>query len=761
MLKDLSTITVHKPIVTPQGLPDTRIPESSIEKLNATLGKHGFHIGEHTSHAITDGDRAEKVTNYAIIPNQYFLYACFVYEFATELYKYIEIFDKIKSHGSKLLGSHEKIRSSISSSQDIKQHFSDEDDIALFSKFLDSENREYRFNAKNFINKEGKPRGPKDCFGSIILTQVNVPNASSSILGGLIYHICQYNELFQELRGLLHKQDSPQSNILLEDKKYGIFAFKVIKHITSKKLHDQIFTFLEKNSEDHTNYSIKHEQGSLTSLFRIESEKLSREQLLMGNKPRYYEDPIQIDSNFYYLSTEWTYKKQSRLDLDTFMKVFNSIYSDFTIIEEGNIFKLIESSTKKSLYSIALPKPFILLAGISGTGKSRFVRTQAKMAYGDLSNDFPPNFHLVPVRPDWHEPSDLLGYISRIDGERYVVTDFLSFMLKAWLAATDTKANTLPPDQIIPYWLCLDEMNLAPVEQYFADYLSVIETRKWDGANYSCSPIIKPDLFRNIEEKAGKKLFVDLFGGNVTLGDGSKEDKLWTRFMEKGIEIPPNLIVAGTVNMDETTHGFSRKVIDRALTLDFQEFFPNNFQAFIDGGQIEPKSLGFPFVSEGASADCPSLDDGGDSRQLTADFLKGLNEILENTPFELAYRALNECLISVSCFDPNTMEDLEAVWDDFMMQKVLPRIEGDVAKLRAKPEQKTDAGLKTESYGKDTVLHAIHQRLGESEFKEIWDGESRPDLLRDTEAPIACRSRKKLEWMMMRLKANHFTDFWC
>src|SRR5690606_19669529 len=75
-----------------------------------------------------------------------------------------------------------------------------------------------------------------------------------------------------------------------------------------------------------------------------------------------------------------------------------------------------------------LSKPFLLLAGISGTGKTRFVREQAK-ASGSLSE----TYCLTSVRPDWHEPSDLLGYISRLSGKaEYITTDVLNFIAKAW-----------------------------------------------------------------------------------------------------------------------------------------------------------------------------------------------------------------------------------------------------------------------------------------------------------------------------------------
>lgn len=115
-------------------------------------------------------------------------------------------------------------------------------------------------------------------------------------------------------------------------------------------------------------------------------------------------------------------------------------------------------------------KPFVLLAGLSGTGKSRLVRT---LAFKSCKNEIlrqnkrkPGNFELIPVRPNWHDSTELMGYVSRIGGEKYITTTFLKFIAKAWRYLD------------VPFFLCIDEMNLAPVEQYFAEFLSIIETRQ-------------------------------------------------------------------------------------------------------------------------------------------------------------------------------------------------------------------------------------------------------------------------------------------
>lgn len=216
-----------------------------------------------------------------------------------------------------------------------------------------------------------------------------------------------------------------------------------------------------------------------------------------------------------------------------------------------------------------LSKPFILLAGISGTGKTRFVRKQAENGNGEKC------YELVSVRPDWHEPSDLLGYISRLSGTpQYVVTDVLRFIASAWkkiadaglqisvVASNGHEQITIDGDQetlelLGPQWLCLDEMNLAPVEQYFADYLSVLETREWswndDSFTYKSDALLKPSIFKQLPSESLTMLKSDL-------GFGENDSELWDFVTQHGLGLPPQLIVAGTVNMDETTHGFRVKL---------------------------------------------------------------------------------------------------------------------------------------------------------------------------------------------------------
>lgn len=444
------------------------------------------------------------------------------------------------------------------------------------------------------------------------------------------------------------------------------------------------------------------------------------------------------------------------------------VYDKCALLLSGKKHSRLEVEIKVKPKVVNLNKPFLLLAGISGTGKTRFIREQVKN-YPGLNN-----YCLVPVRPDWHEPSDLLGYMSRISGKKeYVSTPVLHFIAQAWLhifehiseVRTDDKLGLSQEqlDHISPFWLCLDEMNLAPVEQYFADYLSVLETRHWytpselatynsqEGVDYEyvyeCDPLLNADVLQQLDDNARDSLAKQL---GLDLQTALHAD-IWAYFCQSGIAIPFNLMVAGTVNMDETTHGFSRKVIDRALTFDFNEFFPNDFDAYF-APSLQPKRLGYPTWSDGrAITDIPELEPF--SAQSVA-FLKAVNGVLQQSPFELAYRALNELMLALLAHRPANTAELVAIWDDFMMCKVLPRIEGDSDKLRS--HQTADSDLLTD----------LEKVLAE-QFTEHWEG-TRPDLFNckvaaadgDSIPAVPCRSKKKLAWMKERLARQCFTSFW-
>ena len=369
-------------------------------------------------------------------------------------------------------------------------------------------------------------------------------------------------------------------------------------------------------------------------------------------------------------------------------------------------------------------KPFILLAGISGTGKSRLVRQLArgccpKLKAGGGNHPLcdegrPGNFEMIQVRPNWHDSTELMGYVSRIvkagDPPKYVMMPFVEFLAKAWVYRE------------VPFFLCLDEMNLAPVEQYFAEYLSVIETRKKrilgpDGATFeaiSTDPLVR---WENIEQdtlmNAVKDLFEDKdWAAKAEHGRVEEIEKLILH--DKGIRIPPNLVVMGTVNMDETTCTFSRKVLDRAMSFELNDV----------ADMYDPAKLGADaeceFGAIPATAAESKLLTGKEAYDSTAGqivaiaangtkvgdailkILEVLNEkevpakkddgsddggtmsLLAKTPFKIAYRTRNEIMIYCVERIGNGLVALPQALDEAISMKILSRIEGDSQHVQKK-----------------------------------------------------------------------------
>lgn len=365
-------------------------------------------------------------------------------------------------------------------------------------------------------------------------------------------------------------------------------------------------------------------------------------------------------------------------------------------------------------------KPFLLLAGISGTGKSRIVRKLAQATNDiDFEADYdgedrwkkhsPTNFCLIQVKPNWHNSMDVVGFKSNIGGAHYEFTPFIEFIAKAWHY----------PDT--PFFLCLDEMNLAPVEEYFAEFLSAIESRSFNkDGEYETDPIVNPfDSFG--PEVCGQMIRL------LVISELDTDCKLEKQFRTKGLTLPKNLIVMGTVNMDETTFSFSRKVLDRAMSIEMNEV---NYDAFLTGETEEDVPLltdcNMLLVERPINAQVVNHDIDGE--KIIA-YLKSVNALLDGTPFKLGYRAANEAFLYVSAAKMFGSDDLGSALDKFTVMKILSRIEGDDSKL------KTKSG--------DDLLPALLDLLS-NQFGE--DGKS--------------ISMQKLTEMNDILMRDHFVSFW-
>ena len=425
------------------------------------------------------------------------------------------------------------------------------------------------------------------------------------------------------------------------------------------------------------------------------------------------------------------------------------------------------NSYKKYLLALRT-KPFLLLAGISGTGKSRIVREFAFKScpkyLQDEDGTTPGNYCMIEVKPNWHDSTELLGYYSNLSKE-YQFKKFVKFLVKA----------KMYPD--VPFFVCLDEMNLAPVEQYFAEVLSILETRKHprnpetkevDMKTIKTEVIVeakyfqqlgKMSIFKNKEtgdplkqKLTDRDIYMKLYGIDEEK-DINKEVGEKTELTTLGLTLPGNVLIIGTVNMDDTTHQFSRKVIDRAMTIEMNG---GNLSAMFGGSknleyledEAEQQKWQNAFTQRYISADEVLNAHPQEAETIMEKLPERLNEInkaLKGTPFEVSYRVLNELTIMVGVLlDDNeegkSIDDIinQAV-DNILLMKILPRIEGDADMFAIKkkdvqydnrlkwlesiaPDISTD-GEEEEKESKQTAREKIHEmieRLDNQEFTRFW-----------------------------------------
>ena len=297
-----------------------------------------------------------------------------------------------------------------------------------------------------------------------------------------------------------------------------------------------------------------------------------------------------------------------------------------------------ENGLIEDFYLSLKSKPFVILAGISGTGKTRLVKLFAEAIGATSSNG---RFKLVPVRPDWSDSTDLFGHLD-LNGN-FVPGAIIDFVKKAEL------------DNGHPYFLCLDEMNLARVEYYLSDILSVIETRDFDSTGRIVSTPLITDTYFGTAANAARRY------GNVLL--------------------PENLYIIGTVNMDETTFPFSRKVLDRANTIEFSHvnLIPPDFETSLE----LPSALNLPNTF--LKTEYLMLAQCHDENTFILDLcyeLNSLNKILETANVHVGYRVRDEIVFYMVNNKKFELLSRNEALDYEIMQKILPRIQGNSSAIK-------------------------------------------------------------------------------
>lgn len=358
----------------------------------------------------------------------------------------------------------------------------------------------------------------------------------------------------------------------------------------------------------------------------------------------------------------------------------------------------------ENLYLSLKTKPFVILAGVSGTGKTKLVKLFAE-ALGALSHN--QQFTLIPVRPDWSDPSDLIGY-KDLSGA------FRPGRLAEVLVEASQESNRHKP-----YFICLDEMNLARVEHYFSDLLSIIETQEWQGDGIVTMPLINKDTLATDDQP---------IYGNLSL--------------------PDNVYLIGTVNMDETTHPFSKKVLDRANTIEFNyinlEQFPD--QAGLSGETKTAQASNAFLRSEYLQL----IDAYGDYqalvKQVTAKLVK-VNSILEQIHSHVGFRIRDAVCFYLIYNERFSLMSEDDAFDLQLLQKILPRVQGSSSSVK-----RVLLLLMQEAIGKSLSVNNLMDDASDLYMK--WSANEPEER---AQYPMSAR---KIAFMLRRLEEDGFTSYW-
>lgn len=329
-------------------------------------------------------------------------------------------------------------------------------------------------------------------------------------------------------------------------------------------------------------------------------------------------------------------------------------------------------------------KPFVILAGISGTGKTKLPQLVAAATGADVV--------IVPVRPDWTDSSDLLGY-ERLNGE--FVPGSLLKLCELALREPDKQ-----------FFFVLDEMNVARVEYYFAEVLSVMENRRRTAEGIISEPL------------------------NPSAPDD--ESVNWG-----AVYLPANVSIIGTVNMDETTHGFSRKVLDRAFVLELSQVDLANYPS--------KSTVAMPTTTWSPSSWSPnylrlSEVDAPETKSAVTEAVNALvraNESLQPAQLQVGYRVRDE--VALFCLNATEQGEYFVDRDETVLtpldlclsMKVLPRIQGGGSFIRdvlsdfaswTRPNQiETGDSESPSGFGfTHERVNLMKERLDETGFTSYW-----------------------------------------
>jgi len=347
--------------------------------------------------------------------------------------------------------------------------------------------------------------------------------------------------------------------------------------------------------------------------------------IYQNSKQRFFVDFVKKANSKMYSSqlimvNKTKVENEDSLHNDSFMidQVVTSILSTGLIYSETLI--------KRLAYSL-MAKPFVILSGLAGSGKTQLALAFAKCLSENENNKFDKQICPVSIGADWTNREPLLGYPNALKSDEYVLPE--SGVLQLLMRANED------PDK--PYFLILDEMNLSVVERYFADFLSAMES-----------------------------------GEPIKLWDNEKGD------VPKEIELPKNVFIIGTINVDETTYMFSPKVLDRANVIEFkiaademEDYLGKRVKINLESAYSACANMAVDFVNKANT----QVEKDEKNKDVLLSFFKELKKVNA----EFGYRTVNE-ISRYLHFADGDLEDDSAI-DTAILQKLLPKLHGSRKKL--------------------------------------------------------------------------------
>lgn len=528
-----------------------------------------------------------------------------------------------------------------------------------------------------------------------------------------------------------------ESDSYLEKYLYDIHLQKVTKEVEEstenlKKEQGNLQQVVEQLEEEEKNSAarlndVRQEIGhSRNTLFEVKSkynEFIKYQDFYMGQLNEVIKSKVELlkrldlidDSDLNKLL--FNHEKYDDREGHSFSEDFGSDYSTTVAYIQSYLWgnKIVyKRSVLEDFFALVKTHDLIILAGDSGSGKTNLVKSFAKAVGGKSV--------IVPVKPNWTSAEDLLGYYNPLEN-KYLSTKFLDALIEA-------QQN---PD--IPYFICLDEMNLARVEYYFADFLSLLEERDEQPEiqlfSSSEGEVLASELknFILLVNETSQKLDNDNFSGFVDImkdekfnsklhelcgfkeGDSllkyhSYLKKMLNSFINtpSSIKLPKNVRIIGAINVDETTHYLSPKILDRAHIMKFGS------PLLADWSEIEEEIQDFDLdisqpinftVSElGERKPYPEFDS---SSELVQKLIYLVRNYLDPLGIEFGLRTIRQALGYYEAYSAFSTDET-VVLNNIILHKVLPKLLFDGEKQVDASTQRKDILISLNQYLENNLV---------------------------------------------------------